>query len=253
MDDTDRVSTGVPGLDQMLGGGMLRGDSTLVAGSPGTGKTTLGLQCIGAGVDAGEPGVFVTFEYLPQQLYRDAGRKGWDVRSWEDDDMARIVCTTPDVLLADAEDGETVLDELVAEIGAKRLVIDSMTHFEFGGIDDELRPRLSGLMNHLRMMDVTTIVTHEIPQIVGPELQISDWGLEFLVDNVFLLQYVELDTEMQKAINILKFRGGDHDRTYRPLRLTDKGMTVGTHFEGVENISSGTARRTVADRARDLV
>ncbi len=249
-----RLSTGVAGLDLMLGGGLFDGSATLVAGAPGTGKTTLGLHFIAAGVAAGQKGVFVTFEYLPEQIYRDAARRGWDLKGWEEKGLVRLVCTTPDILLTETKPGKTILDDLVSEIGAKRLVIDSMTHFEFlGHPPAKLREELSGLMNHLRIMDVTTLVTHEIPGIIGPALTISDYGLEFLVDTVILLRYVELEAELQKAINVLKFRGGDHDRHYRKLILAEKGMAVEAQFTGIENISGGSARRTIQQRARELI
>ncbi len=248
-----RMSSGVKGLDDMIGGGFLPGDATLVAGSPGTGKTTFGLHFIAAGVAAGEPGVFVTFEYLPQQIYRDAAKRGWPLDRWEKEGRARLVCTTPEVLLAD-EGGTSILDDVVREVGAKRLVIDSMAHFEFSSdAGGRLRERIAGLMNHLRLLDVTTLVTHEIPQIVGPAVSVSSFGLEFLVDNVIVLRYVELEAEMQKAINVLKFRGGDHDRKFRPLRQTENGISITSEFRGVENISLGSARRSLAQRAQDLI
>lgn len=249
-----RVSTGVPGLNSMLSGGFLPGDSTLVAGSPGTGKTTLGLHFIAAGVENGENAVYVTFEYLPQQIARDARAKGWPVDDWEREGRLKLICTTPDILLASSGDGWSILDEAIREVGARRLVIDSMAHFEFYEPDPhKLRPALAGLMNHLRLLDVTTIVTHEIAQIVGPTMSISNWGLEFLVDNVVLLRYVELEGELAKALNVMKFRGGDHDRRFRGVRLTAKGMVVEDAFHGVENISSGSARRSLTDRAEVLV
>lgn len=250
----ERVPTGVTGLDSMLGGGFLAGDSSLFAGSPGTGKTTFGLHFIAAGIQRGEPGVFVTFEYLPQQIYRDAGKRGWDLKKWEEEGKLRLVCTTPDVLLAEVQQGRTILDELIKEIGAKRLVIDSMTHFEYlARANHELRNDIVGLMNHLRLLDVTTVVTHEIPEIIGTAVKISEYGLEFLVDNVVLLRYVELEGRMEKAINVLKFRGGDHDRAYRSYRHTDAGISIERPFSDVENISGGSARRTVAQRARQLI
>lgn len=249
-----RCPTGVPGLDEMLGGGFLRGDAVLAAGSPGTGKTTLGLHFIAQGIKDREPGVYVTFEYLPQQIYRDALLRGWDLRQWEEEGKLRLVCTTPDVLLAETRPGRTILDESIEEVGARRLVIDSMTHFEFLGKDGhELREAVAGLMNHLRLLDVTTLVTHEIPDIIGPGVRISQYGLEFLVDAVILLRYVELEAELHKAINVVKFRGGDHDRRYRRVVLGPDGMRVETPFSGVENISSGSARLSVARRARELV
>ncbi len=250
----DRLATGVRGLDEMLGGGFARGDTNLVAGSPGTGKTTLGLHFIAAGIQAGEPGVFVTFEYLPQQIYRDAAKRGWPLEQWEQEGKLRVMCTTPDVLMSEVDKGLTLLDEEVNEVGAKRLVIDSMTHFEFLGLEaHQLRERLGGLVNHLRLLDVSTIVTHEIPQIMGPTVRLSNFGLEFLVDSVIMLRYVELESELQKAINVLKFRAGDHDRRFRAYRQTDKGIEIQSAFEGVENIGGGSARRTVAQRARELI
>ncbi len=249
-----RLSSGIAGLDAMTGGGYLVGSATLAAGSPGTGKTTLGLHFIAAGVKAGEPGVFVTFEYLPQQIYLDAMDRGWPLKQWEADGLFRLVCTTPEILLATVDGNGTVLDDIVRELGAKRLVIDSMSQFEFlGQPGAELRQRVAGLVNHLRLLKVTTVMTHEIAQIVGPTVTISNYGLEFLVDNLIVLRYVELNAEMQKAVNVLKFRGAGHDHKYRVLELTDRGMVVGGDFSGVERITSGTARRDVTDRVKRLV
>lgn len=251
-----RVSTGVAGLDAMLGGGFLTGDSTLVAGSPGTGKTTLGLQFLASGVAAGQRGVFVTFEYLPQQLYRDAAKRGWDLEQWEKEGKIKIICTRPEILLATGDGGLTLLDESIKEVGASRLVLDSITHFEMEQTQagrNVLRDRLAGLMNHLRLLNVTSIVTHEISQIVGPAVTISNFGLEFLVDNVIVLRYVELEGELRKAVYVLKFRGGDHDRKFRVVRLTERGMIVESDFQGVENISVGSARRSLEQRVRQIV
>ncbi len=249
-----RASTGVQGLDRMLGGGFFQGDAVLVAGSPGTGKTTLGLHFTAAGVEADEPTVYVTFEYLPQQIYRDANAKGWDLKSWEEDGKVRLLCTTPDMVLAESGAKAGILEDAIRAVGAKRLVIDSMTHFEFLGMENhEMRTQLSGLMNRLRLLGVTTVITHEIAEIVGPAVRISEWGLEFLVDTVILLRYVELEGELVKACNVLKFRGGDHDRRYRRVELGATGMSIEADFAGIEDITRGSARRTVQERARGLI
>jgi circadian clock protein KaiC len=166
----------------------------------------------------------------------------------------RMVCTTPEILLADVDQKGTVLDGLVREMGARRLVIDSMSHFEFSGkAPGELREQLGGFVNHLRLLKVTTLMTHEIAQIVGPTVTLSSYGLEFLADNLIVLRYVELEGEMQKACNVLKFRGGAHDRKYRLLELADEGVIIRSDFSGIENISGGTARRSVAQRVRRMV
>ena len=249
-----RIATGVHGLDDMLQGGLRAADSTLVVGSPGTGKTTLGIQFVAAGIQAGESAVFVTFEYLPQQIYLDAARKGFPFEKWEAEGRMRVVCTTPQVLLSDLEEGMSVLREAVHEVGAKRLVIDSVAHFEFlDAPPAPLRQQIAGLMNQLRILGVSTMLTHEASQIVGPTVRLSEWGLEFLVDNVIMLRYVEMDGQLQKAINVLKFRAGGHDRHYRILELGAHGMSVEAEMTGVENISSGAAHRSVLKRARELI
>jgi circadian clock protein KaiC len=247
-------ATGVPGLDAMLGGGLLRGDANLVAGSPGTGKTTLALHFLAEGARLGEPTVFVSFEYLPQQLYRDAKQRGWDLRALEDRGLARVICTTPEVLLGETSGGSTLLQDCIRDIGAKRLVIDSLTHLEF--LDKnahQLRAETAGLMTRLRMMDVTALLTHEVPEIIGSGVRISQYGVEFLVDTIILLRYLELEGELQKAVGVLKHRGSDHDRRYHRMNLVERGMEVEGAFQGVENISGGAARRSVVQRARELV
>ncbi|MDD5502703.1 MAG: ATPase domain-containing protein [Candidatus Thermoplasmatota archaeon] len=248
------ISTGILGLDNMLKGGFSDGDITLVAGSPGTGKTTIALQFLIEGIKHGEPGVMVTFEYLPQRMYRDAMKKGWDLKKWESEGKLKILCTTPDILTSMDAKGRTVLDEAITEIHAKRVVLDSVTHFEFYGKQpSELRQEVSGFMNHLRLHDITTIITHEIPEIIGPTMHISNFGLEFLVDNVIILRYVEIESEMKKAIFVLKFRGGDHDRKLRHFELTGKGVSIESEFKGVEGVTSGSPRITVTQRARELI
>lgn len=249
-----RLSTGIPGLDAMIGGGFLPGDATLVAGSPGTGKTTLGLHFLAAGVAVGEPTVFVTFEYLPQQIYRDAEAKGWSLRAWEEKEKCLVLCTTPEVLLAHGETTPSLLESEIERIGAKRVVIDSVAHFEMHAANQaQLRIQLSGILNRLRLLGVTPLLTHELPQIVGPSVTISTWGLEFLVDNVILLRFVEIEGKIDKAISVLKFRGGDHDRKFRLIRMTDKGIVVEAGFQNVENITTGSGRRTLQRRAEELI
>src|SRR5579859_5954411 len=95
----DLVATGVSGLDELLGGGLVGGTMALVEGAPGTGKTTLGLQFIHHGVvTGGESGLVLTFEEVPQQLYRDALNFGWDLRRLVGEGKLHVICITPDVL-----------------------------------------------------------------------------------------------------------------------------------------------------------
>jgi len=100
-----RIKTGIRGLDEMLQGGFLEGDAVMVAGPAGSGKTTLALQYVVNGVTQfGHNGIYVTFEQLPDQIYRDAKNFGWDLRKMEEEDKLRLVCTSPQLLL-EAEGG----------------------------------------------------------------------------------------------------------------------------------------------------
>src|SRR5712692_7693819 len=108
---TPRVKTGIPEFDAMLRGGFMKGDAVMLAGSAGTGKTTIGLQYLISGIKtAGEGGIYLTFEQHPDQIYRDAKSFGWDLQKMEADDKLRIVFTSPDLLMGEG-DPETLLEE----------------------------------------------------------------------------------------------------------------------------------------------
>ena len=127
----ERVMTGIAELDEMLRGGLMPGTATLVEGAPGTGKSTLGMQFIYAGItQANEPGLILTFEMFPRQYYRDAQSFGWDFRALEAAGQLRIVMSSPEVGRADLRAVNGQIETLVHEIGARRILIDSLSHFE---------------------------------------------------------------------------------------------------------------------------
>src|SRR4029077_4087092 len=124
---TPRVKTGIPEFDAMLRGGFMRGDAVMLAGSAGSGKTTIALQYLVNGIAMGEPGIYLTFEQMPDQIYRDALSFGWDLRKLESEDKFRLICTTPR-LLVEGSGAEELLDGPIKDIGAKRIVVDSVSH-----------------------------------------------------------------------------------------------------------------------------
>src|SRR3989442_12349433 len=109
----------------MLRGGFMEGDAVMVAGSAGCGKTTLSLQYLVNGVKLGEPGVYVTFEEMPDQIYRDAKNLGWDVRKLEEENKFRIICTSPNLLLE--SEGGSLLAESFRDIRPRRMVVDCLS------------------------------------------------------------------------------------------------------------------------------
>lgn len=240
----ERVTTGVPGLDEMLLGGFLPQTANLVEGAPGTGKTTLGMQFIHHGIAVcGEPGLILTFEEFPQQYYDDAASFGWDFRRMEREGKLRVVMTSPEVSKADLEQVGGRIERLVQEIGAKRVLVDSVSHFErLSGSPTELRGLVYGFVNALKREGLTSVLTRESMALLG-EGDGADDTLAFLVDSYTLLRYVEIDSAVHKALLVLKMRGSNHDKGIRQFAVTSRGIEVRAPFEGREGIMSGSPRR----------
>lgn len=243
----ERVKTGIAGLDQMLHGGLLPETATLVEGAPGTGKTTLGMQFIYNGiVQWNEPGIILTFEQFPSQYYRDAASFGWDFRRLEEKGKLRIIMTSPEVSRLDLEQAGGQIERWAQEMGAKRILVDSLSHFERLSEDPvELRQMVYGFINGLKREGLTAVLTRESPALLG-EAESYDEGLAFLVDTYILLRYVEMDSAIHKALLVLKMRGSDHDKDIRQFTITDRGIVVQSRFEGREGIMSGSPRRMAA-------
>jgi len=242
-----RTRTGISELDEMLGGGFMRGDSIIVVGSAGTGKTILGLQYLVNGVTKfGENGIFVSFEELPDRIYRDASNLGWDLRKIEQEDKFRLVCTSPDLLL-EAHDGEHILDEPIKQIKARRIVIDSLTHLEMYVKESELRKEAYRLVMYLRTKGLSSLLTWESPQVTGETTTLTGAGMSFVSDCVITLRYVEIESSMRKALAILKMRGSDHDKRLREFEITSEGINIGAPFSRYEGIMSGAPRKSWTD------
>jgi circadian clock protein KaiC len=242
----ERVKTGIPGLDEMLWGGLLPQTANLVEGAPGTGKTTLGMQFIYHGIVAcDEPGLVLTFEEFPHQYYSDANSFGWDFRQMEQEDKLRVVMTSPEVSMADLEQVGGRIESMVQEIGAKRILVDSLSHFERLSKDPaHLRSIVYGFVNALKREGLTAILTRESVALLG-EGGGTDDALAFLVDSYVLLRYVEIESTIHKALLVLKMRGSNHDKGIREYEITPRGIEVRAPFEGREGIMSGSPRQMV--------
>jgi circadian clock protein KaiC len=111
---------------------------------------------------------------------------------------------------------------------------------------DELRRELYTFVNYMKSNGITLLLTHEVPDIIARVAKISDYGVEFIVDCIIMQQYVEIESEIRKSINILKMRGTDHDKAIRRYEITSHGLEVLSRFEGYEGIMSGLGRKTGA-------
>jgi circadian clock protein KaiC len=247
-----RVKTGIPGLDNMLMGGFLEGDSVIVAGSAGTGKTTFCLQYLVNGIiESNERGIFVSFEQLPEQVYRDALNFGWDLKKLEAENKFRFVCTSPQLLLG-TDSGEQILDELISEFRPKRIAIDSLSHFELFVENAALREELYRLIMYLKTKRLSAVLTWETSNnTLLPGNDFNDEQLSFLVDCIILMRHVEIDSMIKKVLLILKMRGSNHDKQIKEYTITQNGIKVLPAIHGYEGVMSGSPRKSVMESASD--
>src|SRR5437899_11895697 len=205
----------------MLHGGFMEGDAVMVAGSAGCGKTTLALQYLVNGVKLGEPGVYVTFEEMPDQIYRDAKNLGWDLRKLEEENKFRIVCTSPHLRLE--SEGESLIDESFRDIEPRRIVVDSLSHLAMFVKESELRREAYRLIMHLKTKGISSLLVWESPQMTGGSFAVTAVGLTFLVDCIVALKPVEMELSMQTAFVVLRLRGSDHCNRLREFEITRSG------------------------------
>jgi len=242
-----RVKTGIVELDEMLRGGFMPGDAVMLAGSAGMGKTTLALEYLVNGVSMGEPGIYVTFEELPDQIYRDAKNFGWDLRRLEEEDRFRLICTSPSLILESGED--SLLDDALRDIQPRRLVIDSLSHLELFVKNDDMRMEAYRVIRYLKTRGVSSMLLWESTQISGGSFSVTDVGLSFLVDCIIALKPVEIESSMRKALVVLKMRGSNHDKRLREYDITSHGIEVSAPFTNYEGLMTGSPRRSVTEEA----
>lgn len=251
---SERVPTGIQGLDEMLSGGLLRNSVAVVKGAPGTGKSCLGMEFICRGAtEFGEPGMIVSFEEFPRQFYRDALSIGWDLQALENQNILRTFFANPGVFLESVQEPGGLLDQTVEQMGIKRVLVDSMSQLERIARDPvSLREVMYAFLNGLQRYDLTVMVTQEDSFIMGA-MSVAEAGLPYIVDTIIQLRYVEIDSQMNKAVLVLKHRASDHDKDIRQFEITPHGLVVQSTFEGRENILSGNPRavRTL-QKARDF-
>ncbi len=239
-----RIRTGIAELDAMLNGGFLSETANLVDGAPGTGKSTLGLQFIYEGIaQFDQPGLILAFDHIADHYCQTASNLGWDLGALENSGKLCLVVGDPGQLMAELCDGNGALQRGIQEIGARRVLVDSISHLQALAPDpSDLRRLMVHLVNGLKLEGVTSILTRESEQLFGPGPQVDE-ELAFLVDSYVLLRYVEIDSSIHRALLVLKLRGSDHAKDIREFEITGSGIQVKARFEGHEGILSGSPRR----------
>lgn len=232
-----RVSTGIAGLDGMLGGGLLPNRIILVRGGPGSGKTIFSLQFLLDGVKKGERGVYMTLEEPLHLIKANMALFGWDLeesdktRNLKVIDASQLVYKSPSSTRYGESSGLVItqvtsqLKQAVEDFRAKRLVVDPVTsaviHQRF---PTDKRLEILELVKTLREIKCTSIITSEVSSSSSAE---GDFYVEeYLADGVIVLSKILENFKMVKTIRVEKMRGLRHDEQPRRYEITENGLTV---------------------------
>lgn len=221
-----RLSIGIPQLDAMMGGGILQGDSLLVAGPSGTGKSALATHFIDEGLRRGESAIMALFEERPDGYAERANGFGLDLMKPQATGKLEILYLRPLDLSVD-ETMQAILDA-IERTGAKRLVIDSLVGFEMAlapGFRADFRESLYRMIGALTGAGVTILSTVEVEDSFQA-MPLSHYAISFLTDDILRMRYVEIDGQIRKVMVVMKMRGGNHSKDIREYVITDRGIVV---------------------------
>lgn len=228
MPGPELLKTGIAGLDDILSGGIPRGNVILLEGAIGCGKTTLGVEFVYRGASQyGEPGVIVLFEVSPDKIIRDALGFGWDLRELERTDRLRIVFTSREVLRQELQQADSVLLEEAAKIGARRIFIDGVAKLGGGNGNGTPEARSAfhvfteGLQreNLTAAMAIEASAYHDGRNVSLPE--------ESIADTVIRLRMEENYRAISRSVEIVKSRGHNYQLGRHTFRIIDgQGLQV---------------------------
>ena len=228
-----KLATGISSFDIIAKGGLPKNRTTLISGTAGSGKTIFAVQFLAAAIEAGENGVFVTFEESADDVRMNMLSFGWDLAKWESEGRLAFVDASPDPEMDIVESGSFDLGALLARIQhavkkvkATRVSVDSLGAM-FSQFSDQsiVRRELFRIASALKRIGVTAVLTAERTDDYGP---VARFGVEeFIADNVMILRNVLEDESRRRTIEILKFRGCDHQKGEFPFTIVaDGGLIV---------------------------
>jgi circadian clock protein KaiC len=238
------LASGIPGLDALVGGGLLKRSVTLVSGSTGVGKTTFALQFVLEGARRNEAGLYVTLEEGPEQLLASAGSLGLPLQEAVDAGLVEILYVSREYIRA----GQflTVLADRLQALKASRVVVDSAPQMMTGQMaPEEFRNVLAKLANRFKTLDITSVLTLEAAALFSTE-RVTEMELSAIADNLLMLRYKESGGQLAPTVTIVKTRGSDHDRGTHAITIAKGGIRVG---KLLTELSAPRSELTVRDPA----
>jgi circadian clock protein KaiC len=219
--ESERMSSGIPAIDEMLADGYWSGASTMLAGPSGSGKTLMGLHFIFNGAAAGQPGIIATLQENATQLERVVSGFGWTL----DSDGVELMYRSPVDLYLDEWFYELL--EVIDRTRARRVFIDSLGDLRRAAVDElRFREYLYTLIQRSTTQHISVMMSHETPGLFDLS-SLAEGDISHLSDNVILLQFVRQDTQLRRGVTVLKTRASRHEPDVREFEITPEGIMLG--------------------------
>lgn len=235
----DKLSSGIPQVDELLKGGIDAGTVTFVSGPTGAGKTTTALQFIKEAAGRGERSVMYSFEESPGTIQKRSRSISLPVEAM----LEKGALSIEEVPTNKYTPNEftSLLKTAVEDEGVRIVLIDGLQGFKqnLRGYTTDPEDVLVRIVGYLRAAGVSTIITNEVSNITG-EFRVSDDAVSNLADNILFIRYVEAESKLAKVIGVLKMRTSDFERHLREFEITEYGIRVGEPLENMEGILTGT-------------
>jgi circadian clock protein KaiC len=234
-----RLSTGVAGLDEMIGGGVVAGDAVMLTGPAGSGKSTVATQFIAEGLRKGETAVIAVFEEYPEDYLARADARDSKVGEMIKGGKLELIYLRP--LDLSVDEALAAILEAVKRLGATRIVIDSLSGFEVAlapTFREDFRESLYRLVGTLTATGVTVFMTAEVPEGFA-DARFTSEKVSFITDEIIVQRYVEIEGELLRVMAVIKVRGSDHSHEFRTYTITANGVVVGAPLKEYDGIITG--------------
>ncbi len=235
----ERVSSGIPRLDTMLGGrGYYRGSTVLITGTAGTGKTTVSAAFVDAACRRGERCLYLAFEESQDQIVRNMRSIGMDLQPHLNKGLLKFHASRP--TFYGLEQHLLAVHQLVEEQHPAIVVVDPATNLASAGAIEDVHEMAMRLVDYLKGKGITTLLTTLTGG--GSHLERTEVNISSLIDTWLLLREIETDGERNRGLYVLKSRGMPHSNQIREFRITSHGIELVDVYLGPEGVLTGSAR-----------